>query len=57
MLNDEISLPSVPDIALLGREWLSKYNELVYLKEDRCGNGDIGFLFTVEHDGGGNQGK
>ena len=107
--NDEASLPSVPDIVLLGSEWLSKYNELVQLKEDSCGimegnyppalrqwmahqrycfalkHGlrttplessssiasatrtltcyresklqDIGFLFTVERDGGANQGK
>ena len=36
-LNDEINLPSVPDMALLGIEWLSKNNELVHLKEGSHG--------------------
>ncbi len=37
MLNDEINLPNVPDVALLGSEGLSNYNELVQMKEDSHG--------------------
>ena len=37
VLNDEVNLPSVTEVALLGSEWLSKYNMLVQLKEGNSG--------------------
>jgi hypothetical protein len=49
VLNDEINLPSVQDVALLGSEWLSKYSELVQLKEDSHGIMDGNYPPALRH--------